>query len=57
VVEQALAPFAPRAHLGKVFSNGRTGIERARRHRFVEQCRTWDPNQVFWNQWLGENLT
>lgn len=55
-VEHALAPFAPRAHLGKVFSKGLTGIDSARRDRFVEQCRTWDPNQVFWSQWLEENL-
>ena len=56
VVEAALAPFAPRAHLGKVFSSTRTGIDPARRQRFVDVCREWDPIQMFWNQWLEDNF-
>lgn len=56
VVEAALAPFAPRAHLGKAFTRTRTGIDPARRQRFVDVCREWDPMQMFWNQWLEDNF-
>lgn len=55
-VEAALEPFAPRAHLGKVFSTGATGIDADRRERFMQTARAFDPAGVFWNGWLEANL-
>ncbi len=53
-IESALAPFAPRAHWGKLFE--RSGLDDDRRTRFGEVAQRWDPDGVFANPWLDRQL-
>lgn len=54
VVEAALAPFSPRAHWGKLFVD--SGCDSDRLARFADVSRRWDPEGVFTNSWLEEQL-
>lgn len=53
-IEEALAPFSPRAHWGKLFES--SGLDEDRRERFDEVVRRWDPDGVFANAWLRRQL-
>jgi len=55
VIEQALAPFAPRAHWGKLFAT--SGAELIGRYPqaagFRDLVERYDPNGKFWNPFLS----
>ncbi len=58
VIEEALAPFAPRQHWGKLFHYGAEVIERRfpRLTDFKAVRRHYDPDGKFWNSFLERNL-
>ena len=58
VIEQALTPFTPRQHWGKLFHYGADVIgERfPRTHDFLSLRHKYDPEGKFWNSFLERNL-
>ncbi len=58
VIEEALAPFAPRPHWGKLFHFGADDIGRRfpRLTDFMAVRRRYDPEQKFWNPFLESAL-
>lgn len=59
VVEQALAPFDPRPHWGKVFGSAsqRVGDRYPRRDDFIALAERMDPEHKFRNDWFGRNIS
>ncbi len=58
VIEQALAPYAPRPHWGKLFHYGCDDIKQQfpRLTDFKAACRRYDPDGKFWNPFLERTL-
>ena len=58
VIEEALAPFAPRPHWGKLFHFGAdvVGQRFPRLPDFMAMRRRYDPEQKFWNPFLERAL-
>lgn len=58
VIEQALAPFAPRQHWGKLFHYGAEVIAERfpRRRDFLALQSDYDPTGKFWNPFLERSL-
>ncbi|MBH0008032.1 FAD-binding protein [Salinibacterium sp. SWN1162] len=58
VIEQALAPFTPRQHWGKLFHYGADVIRERfpRSSDFVSLQREYDPHGKFWNPFLERTL-
>ena len=58
VIEEALAPFAPRPHWGKLFDLGAdvVGQRFPRLPDFLAVRRRYDPEQKFWNPFLARVL-
>ncbi|WP_231604445.1 D-arabinono-1,4-lactone oxidase [Salinibacterium sp. SWN139] len=58
VIEETLAPFAPRQHWGKLFHYGADDIHKRfpRTADFVALQREYDPHGKFWNPFLERTL-
>ncbi|MEV8252672.1 FAD-binding protein [Rhodoglobus sp. NPDC076762] len=58
IIEEALAPFAPRQHWGKLFHYGADVIRERfpRSTEFVALQREYDPRGKFWNPFLERTL-
>jgi alditol oxidase len=54
VIEDALAPFAPRPHWGKVFTMRPTNYPKL--PEFLRLCHEFDPGGKFWNEFLEQVL-
>ena len=54
VLEEALAPFAPRPHWGKVFTMRPTNYPKL--PEFMRLCKEFDPSGKFWNAFLEHVL-
>ena len=57
-VEEALAPFEPRPHWGKLFAADRATLARRypRHDEFVELVHRFDPRGAFRTEWLERNV-